>query len=135
LDSPTKKEPKTMPSGKKIMRTVFWDTEGCILIEFLERGKTVNADHYVQKLLMLRHALRDKRPGSNVILQHDTARPHIGFCEQSDEWTTLRHERGTPDRCALRFSGSWFIVQPQGNIQNFRTVENMCTEKRRLCRK
>jgi hypothetical protein len=117
------------------MRTVFWDTEGCILIEFLERGKTVHADHYVQKLLMLRSALRDKRPESNVILQHDTARPHIGFCEQSDEWTTLRYERGTPDRCASKFSVSWIRVLPQGNIPNFRTVEKICTERWGLCRK
>ena len=50
LDSPTKKIPKTMPSAKKIMGTVFWDAEGCILIEFLEPGKTINPARYVQTL-------------------------------------------------------------------------------------
>ena len=50
LDPPTKKKPKTMPSAKKIMGTVFWDAEGCVLIEFLEPGKTINASHYVQTL-------------------------------------------------------------------------------------
>ena len=35
LDSPAKKKPKTMPSAKKITGTIFWDAEGCILIEFL----------------------------------------------------------------------------------------------------
>jgi len=69
LDSPTKKKPKTMPSAKKIMGTVFWDARGCILIEFLEPGKTINAAHYVQTLLKLRRALRDKRPGRKIILQ------------------------------------------------------------------
>ena len=32
LDSPAKKKPKTMPSAKKIMGTVFRDAEGCFLI-------------------------------------------------------------------------------------------------------
>jgi len=70
------KKPKTLPSAKKIMDTVFWDAEGCILIEFLEPGKTINTAHYVQTLLKLRRALRDKRPGRKVILQHDNAWPH-----------------------------------------------------------
>ena len=51
LDSRTKKKSKTVPSAKKIMGTVFWDAEGCILIEFLEPGKNINADRYVQTLL------------------------------------------------------------------------------------
>jgi len=76
LDSPTKKKPKTMPSAKKIMGTVFWDAEGCILIEFMEPGKTINAARYVNTLLKLRRALRDKRPGRKVIPQHDNARSH-----------------------------------------------------------
>jgi hypothetical protein len=46
------------------------------LIEFLEPGKTINAAHYVETLHKLYRALRDKRPGRKVILQHDNARPH-----------------------------------------------------------
>ena len=65
-----------MPSAKKIMDTVFWDAEGCIVTEFLEPGKTINAASYVQTLLKLRHALHDKWPARNVILQRDNARPH-----------------------------------------------------------
>jgi hypothetical protein len=42
------------------------------LIAFLEAGKAVNAAYYVQTLLKLRRTLRDKLPGRNVILQHDT---------------------------------------------------------------
>jgi hypothetical protein len=34
---------------------------------------------YVQTLSKLRRALRDKRPGRKVILQHDNARPHCPF--------------------------------------------------------
>jgi len=58
-----------------VMGTVFWDAEGLILAEFLEPGQTITAAHYVQTLHKLRCALRDKRPGRNIIL-HDNARPH-----------------------------------------------------------
>jgi hypothetical protein len=40
--------------------------EGCVLIEFLEPGKTIHAAHYVQTLLKLFRALRDERPGRKV---------------------------------------------------------------------
>jgi histone-lysine N-methyltransferase SETMAR len=50
--------------------------EWCNLIEFLEPGKTINAIHYVQILLKLCCALRDKCPRREVILQHDNTRPH-----------------------------------------------------------
>jgi hypothetical protein len=42
MDSPINHNPKTMPSAKKIMGTVFWDAEGCVMIEFLEPEKTIN---------------------------------------------------------------------------------------------
>jgi hypothetical protein len=48
--------------------------EGCILIEFLPPGETINAARYVGTLKMLHHALLDECPGKNIILQHDNAR-------------------------------------------------------------
>jgi len=101
LDSPTKKKPKTMPSAKKIMGTVFWDTEGCILIEFLEPGKTINAARYVQTLLKLHRAWRDKHPGKKVILQHNNARPHNALLTlekiENVGWEVLSHPPYSPD--------------------------------------
>jgi hypothetical protein len=47
-----------------------------ILSEFLEREQTITAARYVQTLRKLRRALRDKRPGRNIITLHDNARPH-----------------------------------------------------------
>ena len=73
------------------MGTVLWDAEWCILIEFLEPGKTINAAHYVQTLIKLRLALRDKRPGRKVILQHDNARLHTArfSFEKIETWGIL----------------------------------------------
>jgi len=63
-------------SAVKVMGTIFWDAEGLILAEFLEHGQTITAAYYVQTLHKLRRALRDKRPGRNIIILHDNVRPH-----------------------------------------------------------
>jgi len=41
---PENKESKQASSVRKIMATVFWDRKGILLIDFLERGLTINAD-------------------------------------------------------------------------------------------
>jgi hypothetical protein len=76
--SPKKKKLKTVPSASKVMGTVLCDSEGCILVDFLEKkGKTFNAARYVQTLNKLRHELREKRPRKKTVtLQHDNARHH-----------------------------------------------------------
>jgi hypothetical protein len=35
------------------MRTVFWDAEGCILVDFLLKGETIKATYYIQALKRL----------------------------------------------------------------------------------
>jgi hypothetical protein len=71
------KNPETVPSASKVMGTVFWDSEGCILVKFLEKGETISAARYVQTLNKLRRALREKRPKKKtVIIQRDNVRPH-----------------------------------------------------------
>ncbi|PNF42241.1 hypothetical protein B7P43_G05501, partial [Cryptotermes secundus] len=46
------------------------------LAKFLEPGQTINAARYVHTLHKLHRALRDKRPGRNMIILHDNAHPH-----------------------------------------------------------
>jgi hypothetical protein len=60
------------------MGTVFWNNEGCMLVDFfLEKVETVNAARYVQTLNKFRRVFREKHSKKEtVILQHDNARPH-----------------------------------------------------------
>lgn len=77
--SPTKKKFKVTPSAGKVMASIFWDSRGVLLIDYLERGHTVTAERYCGTLRRLREAIRRKRPGmlsEGVILLHDNARPH-----------------------------------------------------------
>ncbi|KAJ4435424.1 hypothetical protein ANN_18039 [Periplaneta americana] len=77
--SPVRTKFKQTLSVRKVMCTVFWDRKGILLIDFLPRGETVNADRYCETLRKLRRAIRNKRRGmltAGVVLLHDNARPH-----------------------------------------------------------
>ena len=94
-----------VPSVSKVMITVFWDCEGIILIDYLPRGATINAEYYASLLEgPLRDALRKKRPGklsAKPILQHDNARPHTARLTMEAVkrlgWELLPHPAYSPD--------------------------------------
>jgi len=43
--------------------SVFWDTEGILYIDFLEKGKTITGKYYSNLLTRLDEKIREKRPG------------------------------------------------------------------------
>jgi hypothetical protein len=46
------------------MASVFWDAEGILFIDYLEKGKTITGDYYYSNLLTrLDEKIREKRPG------------------------------------------------------------------------
>lgn len=91
-------------SARKIMATVFWDRQGVLLIDFLERGATINSDRYCQTLRKLRRAVQNKRRGklsSKILFFHDNARPHTAnrTAELLDsfKWEIFPHPPYSPD--------------------------------------
>ncbi|KAJ4426490.1 hypothetical protein ANN_27304 [Periplaneta americana] len=76
--SPVRTKFKQTLSVRKVMCTMFWDRKGILLIDFLPRGETVNADRYCETLRKLRRAIQNKSRGmvtAGVVLLHDNARP------------------------------------------------------------
>ena len=70
---------KVEKSAMKLMATVFWDAEGVIMVDFLDKGKTVTCVYYEQVLHKLRAALQEKRPGKlhqRVLFHYDNAHAH-----------------------------------------------------------
>ena len=66
-------------SVKKVMVTVFWDSEGVVLVEFLEGKKTVTGTYYVEVLRKLRAKLAEKRPEKlhcGILFHHNNAPAH-----------------------------------------------------------
>ena len=61
------------------MATVFWDSEGVVLVDFLEGKKTVAGAYYIEVLRKLRAKLAKKRSGKlhrEILFHHDDAPMH-----------------------------------------------------------
>lgn len=70
---------KVQQSRRKIMATVFWDSQGILMVDFKKEGTTVTATYYATLLERLRKAIREKRWGKlagGVLLLHDNAPVH-----------------------------------------------------------
>lgn len=73
------KRPKTQQSAGKVLASVFWDADGIIFIDYLEKGRTINADYYIALLDRLDAELREKRrvtQRKTILYLHDNAPPH-----------------------------------------------------------
>ena len=79
--SPMRKKFRTAPSVHKVMLTAFWDCRGPLVLDFMPRGATINADRYCSTLSLLRAAIRKKcrriLDVENMIILHDNARPRV----------------------------------------------------------
>ena len=51
---------RTQKSAGKVMVPVFWDKEGIIIIDYLQKGKTINADYYTSLLDQLKQKIKRK---------------------------------------------------------------------------
>ena len=45
------------------MASVFWNAEGILFIDYLEKGKTITREYYSNLLTQLDKTIREKRPG------------------------------------------------------------------------
>lgn len=78
-ESPPPRKFRVQPSAGKVMLSVFWDTRGVLLIDFLDKGRTINGQYYCDLLTKLRAAIKSKRRvklTKDVLLQHDNASSH-----------------------------------------------------------
>ena len=70
---------KAQRSADKVLATIFWDADGIIFIDYLEKGKTINGAYYANLIRRLRQELIKKRRGKvtrGVLLHQDNAPPH-----------------------------------------------------------
>ncbi|WP_025903236.1 IS630 family transposase [Tatumella sp. UCD-D_suzukii] len=87
------------------MLSVWWDYKGVIYYELLPSNQTVNSNVYVDQLIKLNEAIKEKRPElanrKGVVFQHDNARPHTSFVTRKKlmelGWDVLPHPPYSPD--------------------------------------
>lgn len=79
VSSPTPVKFRKVASAGKVMASVFWDSEGVLMIDYLEKGKTVTGVYYAQLIRNLRKIIKEKRRGKlrqGVLLHQDNAPAH-----------------------------------------------------------
>lgn len=73
------KKAKTVPSAGKVMATIFWDSNGIILMDFLQKGRTITGQYYSELLDRFDIKLKETRPHlakKKVLFHHDNAPAH-----------------------------------------------------------
>jgi histone-lysine N-methyltransferase SETMAR len=56
------KKTRSVPSTGKVTALVFWDAEGILFIDYLEKGKIITGEYYSNLLTRLDEKIREKRP-------------------------------------------------------------------------
>lgn len=77
--TPPPKKFKVAQSAGKIMATVFWDSEGILLINYKDKGVSITGNYYASILEQLKEAIKEKRRGKltkGILLLHDNAPVH-----------------------------------------------------------
>ena len=65
----------TVPSAGKVMATVFWDAQGIILTDYLQKGQTITGKYFATLLIRLHGKLRMERPKlahKKILFHQDT---------------------------------------------------------------
>ena len=92
------------------MASVFWDSQGVIMIDNLEQGRTINGAYYAAELRRLRQEITRKRRGnltSCVLLVQDNAPAHTSQVAMSAAtqcgFEVLPHSSYSPDMAPSDF--------------------------------
>jgi len=77
--SPRPKKFRVQNSVGKVLASIFWDQDGILLIEYLPKGQTINAEYYSSLVVQLKDILKVKRSGKVTkvfLFLHDNAPAH-----------------------------------------------------------
>jgi len=83
--SPCPKKFRVQKSAGKFLASIFWDQDGILLIDYLPKGQTINAEYYLFLLVQLKDILKEKRRGNftkGVLFLHDNAPAHWALATQ-----------------------------------------------------
>jgi len=83
--SPRLKKFRVHKTAGKVLASIFWDQDGILLIDYLPKGQTINAEYYSFLLVQLKDILKEKRCGNfikGVLFLHENAPAHRALATQ-----------------------------------------------------
>jgi len=102
--SPRRKKFRVQKSAGKVLASIYWDQEGIHFIDYLPKGRTINAQYYSSLLVQLKDILKEKRRGKvtkGVLFLHDNAPAHRTLATQKIlaylDFHCLDHLPNSPD--------------------------------------
>lgn len=102
--SPPPRKFRVQRAAGKIMATVFWDAEGILMIDYLQRGHTITGSYYAGLIPKLRESIDRKRPGKlahKILFHQDNAPVHksciVMAAIQNAGFEILEHPPYSPD--------------------------------------
>jgi len=91
-------------STGKVLALVFWDQDGILLIDYLPKGQTINAEYYLSLLVQLYNIQKEKCSGKvtkGVLFLHNNAQAHLALATQKKlaylGFQSLDHPPYSPD--------------------------------------
>jgi len=72
-------------SAGKFLASILWDEDGILLVDYLPKGQTINAEYYSSLLVQLKDIFKEKRRGKftkRILFLHDNAPPHRALATQ-----------------------------------------------------
>jgi histone-lysine N-methyltransferase SETMAR len=104
------KKTRSVPSAGKVMASVFWDAEGILFIDYLEKGKTTG-EYYSNLLTRRDEKNHEKIPGlqkKKIIFHQDSAPVHRSVLAMGKlrdlRYELLEHPPFSPDLAPSDFS-------------------------------
>jgi len=76
---PAPKKFRVQKSAGQVLASIFWDQDGILLIDYLLKGQSINAEYYSSLLVQLKDILKEKRFGKftkGILFLHDYAPGH-----------------------------------------------------------
>jgi len=102
--SPRPKKFRVQKSAGKVLASIVWDKDSILLIDYLPKGQTINAEYYSSLLVQLQGIWKEKRCGKvtkGVLFLHDNIPPHQALATQKKlaylGFHCLDHPPNSPD--------------------------------------
>ena len=72
------KQPMMQTSAGKVLASIFWDVQGILFLDYLEKGRTINSKYYIALLVHLKEENTKKQPQmkKKVLFHQDNAPYH-----------------------------------------------------------
>jgi len=72
-------------SAGEVVASIFWDQDGILLIDYLPKGQTINAEYCSSLLVQFKDILKEKLRGNftkRVLILYDNAPAHRALATQ-----------------------------------------------------